>query len=181
MTLPSLRILYVEPFEGGSHAHFGAMLRQHLDHEWTMWTLPGRHWKWRMRGAGLWFAERGEHRGAIDLLIASSYTPLTDLVALRGDLHGVPRVLYFHENQWEYPSRDTLERDHHLAFTQVTSAANSTGTRSSARRARSSHACLTRGRRPSSRAWRGGARSCLCRWNSLPRPRAWRKGRPLPC
>jgi glycosyltransferase involved in cell wall biosynthesis len=123
MTLPRLRILYVEPFEGGSHAHFGAMLRQHLDHEWTMWTLPGRHWKWRMRGAGLWFAERGEHRGAIDLLIASSYTPLTDLVALRGDLHGVPRVLYFHENQWEYPSRDTLERDHHLAFTQVTSAA----------------------------------------------------------
>lgn len=118
-----LRILYVEPFEAGSHAGFGAALRAHLDHDLVTWTLPGRHWKWRMRGAGLWFAEQEPDPGPIDVLFASSYTPLADLCALRGELTAVPRVLYFHENQWEYPNQTNAERDHHLAFTQVVSAA----------------------------------------------------------
>lgn len=123
MSRDRLRILYVEPFEAGSHARFGATLRRHLGHELVAWTMPGRHWKWRMRGAGLWLAEQKPAAGAIDVLLASSFTPLADLVALRPDIAGVPRVLYFHENQWEYPDRARQERDHHLAFTQVVSAA----------------------------------------------------------
>jgi glycosyltransferase involved in cell wall biosynthesis len=118
-----LRVLYVEPFEAGSHAGFGATLREHLAHDFVTWTLPGRHWKWRMRGAGLWFAEQEPAPGPIDVLLASSYTPLADLCALRRELTSVPRVLYFHENQWEYPNQSSSERDHHLAFTQVVSAA----------------------------------------------------------
>ena len=49
------RILYLEPFDGGSHAAFTRTLTGGLDYDWTVLTLPGRHWKWRMRGAAPWF------------------------------------------------------------------------------------------------------------------------------
>ncbi|MDA0933759.1 MAG: DUF3524 domain-containing protein [Planctomycetota bacterium] len=123
MTRAALRLLYVEPFDAGSHAGFGTMLGRHAGFDLVAWRMPGRHWKWRMRGAALWFAEREPDPGPVDAVFASSYTPLADLCALRPDIARVPRVLYFHENQWAYPDRTRQERDNHLAFTQVVSAA----------------------------------------------------------
>ena len=40
-----MRILYLEPFEGGSHAAFGAALREGVDANWVWLSLPARHWK----------------------------------------------------------------------------------------------------------------------------------------
>jgi glycosyltransferase involved in cell wall biosynthesis len=120
-----LRILYVEPFEAGSHAAFGAALRAGVEALWTTLTLPGRHWKWRMRGAALCFAERDRERigRGHDLLLCSSFTPLADLCALAPELAPLPKAVVFHENQWTYPVRDERERDHHFGVTQLVTAA----------------------------------------------------------
>jgi glycosyltransferase involved in cell wall biosynthesis len=93
-------------------------------------SLPGNHWRWRMREAALYFASH--HRKALlsrnDLLLASSYLPLAELYGLVPELVGVPSVLYFHENQLAYPPRDgrTDQRDLHFGFTQAVSAAAAT-------------------------------------------------------
>jgi len=120
-----MRILYVEPFQGGSHAAFSRALMGAVDAEWTALTLPGRHWKWRMRGSAAYFALAHAQTLAEphDLVVASSYVPLAELVALAPALSGVPRVLYFHENQLAFPTLGPQQpRDHHFGFTQLVSA-----------------------------------------------------------
>ncbi|NMC71563.1 MAG: DUF3524 domain-containing protein [Myxococcales bacterium] len=120
------RILYVEPYEAGSHAAFTRTLTAGLAADWTVLTLPGRHWKWRMRGTAAWLArERSrELRGPFDAMLASAYLPLAELVGLAPSLAAVPRLLYFHENQLAFPVRAEFagERDLHFGFTQLVSA-----------------------------------------------------------
>lgn len=121
-----MRILYLEPFDAGSHAAFTRTLTEGIDAQWTVLTLPGRHWKWRMRGAVPLFAL--ERRDALqrshDLVFASAYVPLVELVGLCPDLAAVPRLLYFHENQLAYPARGGIvaDRDLHFGFSQLVSA-----------------------------------------------------------
>ena len=126
MSCPRLRILYIEPYEAGSHAAFTRSLTGGLEADWTVLTLPGRHWKWRMRGAVAWLAlERStELRGPFDVMLASAYLPLAELAGLVPGLATVPRLLYFHENQLAYPVRagSAGERDLHFGFTQLVSA-----------------------------------------------------------
>jgi glycosyltransferase involved in cell wall biosynthesis len=121
-----VRILYIEPFNAGSHAAFTRALTQGLDHEWTTLTLPGRHWKWRMRGSAAWAASELQRLGApaFDVVFASAYLPLAELGGLVPSLAPVPKILYFHENQLAFPVRPehTGERDQHFGFTQLTSA-----------------------------------------------------------
>lgn len=121
-----MRILYIEPYEAGAHARFTRALTRRVPADWTLLTLPGRHWKWRARGSAAYFAlaRADAFRPPPDLLFASAYLPLTDLVALRPELAAVPRVLYFHENQLAYPVRDdrTGERDFHFGFSQLVAA-----------------------------------------------------------
>ena len=123
MSMP--RILYIEPFDGGSHAAFTRNLTGSVDAEWTILTMPGRHWKWRMRGSAVQFALQHEEqlRRPHDLLFASSFLPLAEFVGLVPELAQTPRILYFHENQAAYPSREEFsgERDLHFIFTQLTS------------------------------------------------------------
>ena len=118
-----MRIVYLEPFEGGSHAAFTERLTEGVAADWCRLTLPGRHWKWRMRGSAAYFAQAHlrSFDGA-DLLFASSYVPLAELVGLVPALRDTPRVLYFHENQLTYPNREARARDHHFGFTQLVSA-----------------------------------------------------------
>ena len=54
----TLRIAFLEPYDGGSHRAFREGLTAHSRHEIRAWTLPPRFWKWRMRGAAPWFADR---------------------------------------------------------------------------------------------------------------------------
>ena len=126
-----MRALFIEPFDGGSHRRFLRVLCGGLQEchgvDCTILTMPGRHWKWRMRGAVPWLAEN--HRAALresyDLVFASSYLALAELVGLLPHLGGAPRVLYFHENQLAYPSQGPGaddDRDTHFGFTQMVSA-----------------------------------------------------------
>lgn len=119
------RILYVEPFEGGSHASFTRAIQACVPAQWTVLSLPGRHWKWRMRGSAVWAALSHPQTLAqpYDLVVASSYVPLAELVGLCPALASTPRILYFHENQLAYPWRQPPgDRDLHYGVTQLVSA-----------------------------------------------------------
>lgn len=104
---------------------FSRTLSGAIGAQWTRLTLPGRHWKWRMRGSAAYFAlaHADALREPYDLVVASSYVPLAELVGLAPALQAVPRVLYFHENQLAFPTQGPSQpRDHHFGFTQLVSA-----------------------------------------------------------
>ncbi len=120
------RVLYLEPFNGGSHAAFTRILTERVDADWTILTLPGRHWKWRMHGASVLFARKHSEvlSAGYDVVFASSFTDLAALVALAPALRDVPIILYFHENQFAYPLQAGArsDRDNHFGMIQLTSS-----------------------------------------------------------
>ncbi len=123
----ALRILALEPYFGGSHKAFIDGWRGYSRHEWTMYDLPARKWKWRMRHAALTFADRVRQELAAgaewDVLLCSDMLNLGEFVGLVDErVRRLPRVVYFHENQLTYPFRYATERDYHFGFTNMTSA-----------------------------------------------------------
>lgn len=117
-----MNILAIEPYYGGSHKAFLDGLAAHSRHEFNLFSLPPRKWKWRMRGAALTVAEMlDSYSKPMDLVFASDYLALADLVGLRPKrLAAIPKVVYFHENQLTYPVKDESERDYQYAFTNLT-------------------------------------------------------------
>ncbi|WP_415900851.1 DUF3524 domain-containing protein [Neptuniibacter sp. QD48_11] len=101
-----MRILLLSAYDADSHVYWRKGLVEHLnEHEWTVLSLPGRYFSWRMRGNSLsWaFNEREVLSQPYDLVVATS---MTDLSALRGfvpSLAQIPTLVYFHENQFAYP------------------------------------------------------------------------------
>ena len=129
-----MKVLFLEPFFGGSHKDFALGFKAAFRHEVTLVTLPDRFWKWRMRGAALDFVSRVKDFSVYDLILATDMLDLTDLMALaefgsgsgacRGSGTGLPPVwLYFHESQFDYPLAPGEKRDFHLGFTNLVSAA----------------------------------------------------------
>ncbi len=53
-----VRVWALEPYYGGSHRQFLDGLSRHSSHEFSLLTLPGRHWKWRMHGGALTLADQ---------------------------------------------------------------------------------------------------------------------------
>ena len=102
-----MRILLLSAYDADSHIYWRKGLVAHLpEHQWTVLTLPGRYFSWRMRGNSMsWaFSEYETLSQPYDLVIATS---MTDLSALRGfvpSLANTPTLVYFHENQFAYPS-----------------------------------------------------------------------------
>lgn len=139
-----LRILALEPYYGGSHRSVLDGLVEHLDADWTLLTLPARKWKWRMRGAAITMAEQarglaarapgetrdsqgaggpGGHGSAFDLVFASTFLNLAEWRGMAGvALSAVPAVVYFHENQLQYPVRHVAEWDLQFPLTNITTA-----------------------------------------------------------
>ena len=129
------RILSLQPYYGESHRQFIDGWVAHSQHDWHLLTLPGRHWKWRMRHAAVEFtqqmkrlADAGESFDAIvttDMMNAAELKGL--LIAACPEYCRLPLVVYFHENQFAYPSQfgpDSREhqRDQHFGFTNFLSA-----------------------------------------------------------
>lgn len=102
-----MRILLLSAYDADSHIYWREGLVRNLsEHDWTVLSLPGRYFSWRMRGNSLsWaFSEAETLSKPYDLVIATS---MTDLSALRGfipSLANTPTLVYFHENQFAYPS-----------------------------------------------------------------------------
>lgn len=117
----SLQFLFLEPFYGGSHRDFADGLTANSRHHIRLVTLPDRFWKWRMRGAAIYWSNRIKNPSQYDGLIASSMVSLADLKALWGD-QCPPMLAYFHENQLTYPSAPDNRHDHQPGFTNITTA-----------------------------------------------------------
>jgi glycosyltransferase involved in cell wall biosynthesis len=115
-TTSIMKILLLSAYDAQSHQYWRTGLQKAFaKHDWTILTLPARHFSWRIRGNSLsWAFEQSETLSrTYDLLIATS---MTDLSALRGmvpSLTHIPTLLYFHENQFAYPvsahGRTTVE------------------------------------------------------------------------
>ena len=114
----------LEPYADGSHRRLLDGLGDRFADRLTVWTLPARKWKWRLRGSSLEFARRfSAERPQVDAIFASSMCNLAELRALLPmPARSLPALLYFHENQLAYPVAQVDRRDHHFAFTQLHAA-----------------------------------------------------------
>jgi glycosyltransferase involved in cell wall biosynthesis len=122
-----LNVWGLEPYFGGSHKAFLQGLAQHSSHDFTLFTLPGRHWKWRMHGGALSLARQATTSAAEGSLphvfFASDMLDLPVFLGAAGhELRGVPSILYFHENQLTYPLPPGVERDLGYGFKNLAGA-----------------------------------------------------------
>lgn len=122
-----MRVLALEPFYGGSHRAFLEGWKKRSRHEFTILSLPGYKWKWRMRHAAVTFASelcaRIQQGDQWDVIWASDMLNMAEFLGLAPrEIQQLPRVAYFHENQLTYPVRVESERDLHFAFSNLTTA-----------------------------------------------------------
>jgi glycosyltransferase involved in cell wall biosynthesis len=119
------RILLLSGYDAASHRQWRECLVRHLpEFEWRTIALPDRHFYWRARGNPITFAfqHADELAAPVDLLIATS---MVDLATLRGfvpALAQVPALLYFHENQFAYPTRKPSSNIVNAQLTSIYSA-----------------------------------------------------------
>jgi len=83
--------------------------------------MPARFWKWRMRGAALFFAGKIAISERYDGIIATDLLNLADLKALLQP-NCPPMLAYFHENQLSYPLAPGEHTDFQFGFTNITTA-----------------------------------------------------------
>ncbi|HXS17740.1 MAG TPA: DUF3524 domain-containing protein [Polyangiaceae bacterium] len=110
-----MRVLALCPYHAGSHERFLSDWCERSRHDFEVRKLPARHFKWRWRQAPVGLAEQAralESSGrAFDVIWT---TALSNVAELRGLLpsryRNLPVCTYFHENQFNYPSRST-QRD----------------------------------------------------------------------
>lgn len=116
-----MKILFVEPFYGGSHRNFADNWMQRSRHDFTLVSLPARFWKWRMTGSALYFAENISTAAdpGWDAMVCTGMCDLAHLKALRKDLP--PALLYVHENQLAYPVSEGEEKDFRYGITDLAS------------------------------------------------------------
>ena len=122
-----MHILALQPYYGGSHLAAMKGWIEHSGFEFTVLDLPPRHWKWRMRHSAWTFAaeansrwKSGQRWDAIfctDMLNFAEFKGLVDPEIAR-----LPSLVYFHENQFVYPSRRPDQRDSHFEITNFTTA-----------------------------------------------------------
>lgn len=118
-----LDVVVLESYHGGSHAAFVDTFMARSRHRCRLVRLPARKWKWRMRGAAMWFLfeDRAWLDAPIDLVFCSD---MLDVAALRGmgprRVADAAIVCYFHENQLTYPLSEHDRRDYQYAVTNIT-------------------------------------------------------------
>ena len=123
------KIALLMPFFGGSHRQWAEGWQTHSRHDIHLFTLPDRHWKWRMHGAAITLARQLLSAGFLpDVIVTTDMLDVTVLSSLlRQSFPTTPIILYMHENQLTYPwshtdPDTTLQRDRHYAFINYTSA-----------------------------------------------------------
>ncbi|MCO4795305.1 MAG: DUF3524 domain-containing protein [Bacteriovoracaceae bacterium] len=122
-----MKILAIESWYGGSHKQWLDDVQKYSSHSVEILGLPDRNWKWRMQGgAGELSKKFKECDFKPDLILSSSMVDLSLFDALSKTQH-IPKVIYFHENQFAYPisprDTDNLQKtDQHYSFINVKSA-----------------------------------------------------------
>lgn len=96
-------ILLLSAYRADSHRAWADWLvRAHPEIEWQRLELPGRHFRWRIRGNPLSWIDRMPARPP-ERILATSMVDLATLRGLHPGLADVPAWYYFHENQFAYP------------------------------------------------------------------------------
>jgi glycosyltransferase involved in cell wall biosynthesis len=88
--------------------------------------MPARFWKWRMKGAALYFVEQIKNIEEFDLVFATDLINISDLKILLGN-KCPPIILYFHENQLAYPLNENETLDYHYGLTDLTNSLSADG------------------------------------------------------
>lgn len=107
--MPTPRVLLLSAYDGPSHRYWREILVQHMaDFDWTVLTLPPRHFSWRIRGNALSFAYSQQEilQQRYDLVVVTS---MVDIATLRGvvpSLAATKTLWYCHENQFAYPQTE---------------------------------------------------------------------------
>lgn len=99
-------VLLLSAYRSDSHAYWCDVLQQTLAADWRCYELPGRYFRWRIRGNALsWRQPLTEllQRWQPDHILATSMVDLATLRGLVPALASVPASYYFHENQFAYP------------------------------------------------------------------------------
>lgn len=123
-----MQLAIIESFYGGSHRIWADSFKAQSNFSVKLYTLPARHWKWRMHGAAIYFAN--QVNSSNENPDAFVVTDILDVAVFKGllkpELKNKPIILYMHENQLTYPWNTTdpdvrLNRNHHYAFINYTS------------------------------------------------------------
>ena len=124
-----MKIHLFAPFFSGSHRRWASEYARFSAHDVRLFTLPGRHWKWRMHGAAVELARQFlDQPEQPDLILTTDMLDVATFQALtRSRTAAIPTAVYFHENQLTYPWSPTDEdvkqrRDRHYAWINYTSA-----------------------------------------------------------
>jgi len=124
----SLSVAILEPYYGGSHASFVDTLAKYSRHRLIVAKMSARKWKWRMRGAAIWFArddhawQQGAEGRGVDAILCNDMLSASDLRSLLpARMRSTPIICYFHENQLTYPLSQEDERDFQYGMTNITS------------------------------------------------------------
>ncbi|GJQ79419.1 hypothetical protein Trydic_g16278 [Trypoxylus dichotomus] len=112
------KILFVESFYGGSHKQFLDTLIKNVS-TYTIVTLKPKKWHWRARCSALILSSLIPPITTEKVLFTSSVVNLAELLGIRGDLQGLKKIVYFHENQLIYPVKVIKERDIQYAYNQI--------------------------------------------------------------
>lgn len=104
------RAWLLSAYRADSHAAWADwVIREQTQYDWLRFELPGRHFRWRIRGNPLsWLDHLPET--APELIVATSMVDLATLKGLLPRLARVPTVYYFHENQFAYPRSENQAR-----------------------------------------------------------------------
>jgi len=124
-----VRILLLSAYDAPSHKRWREGLVTHCsDYHWDVLALPARYFSWRIRGNPLswWNEQRAVLSQDFDVIIATSMVDLATLIALFPNLSHVPRLLYFHENQFAYPVSSAQHKSVEPAMVSIYAALAST-------------------------------------------------------
>lgn len=120
------KILLLSAYNTPSHDYWANGLIQQLpDYNWTLCSLPPRYFAWRIRGNSLTWAKGDypELNDHYDLIIATSMVDITALRGFRANLATTPLIVYFHENQFDYPISEHQSEDVHIKLLSLYNAA----------------------------------------------------------
>lgn len=109
MTELARRLLLLSAYHTGSHRIWcGGLIKGLGEIDWTLLSLPPRHFRWRIRGNPLswWPQLNAATPNDWDAVIATSAVDLATLKGCYPALRDRPALLYFHENQFAYPRSD---------------------------------------------------------------------------
>jgi glycosyltransferase involved in cell wall biosynthesis len=104
LSLKKKSIWLLSAYRSDSHASWVDWLRDQFSDgiRWTVVELPGRYFRWRIRGNPLsWLNALPDETP--DLILATSMVDIATLKGLHPRLAQVPIYYYFHENQFAYP------------------------------------------------------------------------------